>query len=199
MHIAVDLDDVCLDFVGGLRGALKKEYGVEIAEEDITDFNLRPFLDPILGQNWWTWMRERDWLWPNFPAVDGAIGSLETLRRQGHYLECVTSKPKWAEAATWKWMGKWRPPFQRVTIVDTKSNIRKVDVTDAELLIDDKIENVQGFVDEGRYGVLFDRPHNRGGKVDPNWLVPGAIEKGMRAKGWSEVLRIVNTISQERA
>ena len=44
--IAVDLDDVVLDFVGGLRAALKQEYNVELDEDSITDFNLAPFLDP---------------------------------------------------------------------------------------------------------------------------------------------------------
>lgn len=179
LEIAVDLDDVVLDFVGGLRIALKKEYGVDIPEESITDFNLRPVLDPIIGRSWWDWMAERTWLWSNFPAVDGAIGTLDKLRRDGHYLELLTSKPKWAEHNVYQWLGKWRPPFQRVTIVG-KDDV-KADFTDADLLIDDKMENVNGFSDDGRKALLFSRPHNRKEKN---------LRRGItRVEDWPEIYR----------
>jgi 5'(3')-deoxyribonucleotidase len=160
-HLAIDLDDVVLDFCGGLRDAIRKEYGVTITEEQMTQWDLHPLLDPIIGRSWWSWLREREWLWANFPAIDGAMGGLDTLRRQGFYLECVTSKPVWAEHNVYKWLGKWRPPFHRVTIVGP--NHRKADYTDATILIDDKLENLVGFQasGKGRKGIMFDRPHNR--------------------------------------
>jgi uncharacterized HAD superfamily protein len=176
MRIAVDLDDVVLDFVGGLREAVKKEYGVEIPEESIRDFNLRPYLDPIIGRNWWSWMEERTWLWANFPAVDGAIGTLDRLRRDGHYLELLTSKPRWAEHNVYKWLGKWRPPFQQVTIVGKDDN--KADFSDATILIDDKWENVEDFSNAGREALLFTRPHN-----EKHLWLPDRVQ---RVKGWAE-------------
>lgn len=161
MHIAVDLDDVVLDFCGGLRIAMKKEYDVDLTDDAFYQFDLHPILDPIVGGSWWKWMRRRDWLWENFPAVDGAIGTLEALRSQGHYLECVTSKPRWAEYSVWRWLGKWRPPFQRVTIVDTDGKDEKWQVTDAHLLVDDKPGNVDAWELDGRRpAILFGRPHN---------------------------------------
>lgn len=158
-HLAIDLDDVVLDYTGGVAAAVKMEFGVDLSAEDFTGWDLHPVLDPIIGRSWWSWMRDREWLWANFPAVPGAMGGLEKLRRQGFYLECVTSKPQWAEHNTWKWLGRWRPPFQRVTIVGPKD--RKIDFTDAELLVDDKMKNLNEFVQEGRQAILFDRPHNR--------------------------------------
>jgi 5'(3')-deoxyribonucleotidase len=160
-HIAVDMDDVVVDFVGGLIAAMYTEHGVIITVEQLeaTGWDLHPLLDPIVGYSWWNWLREREWLWANFPAVPGAMGGLEQLHRQGHYLELITSKPKWARHNVWKWLGKWRPPFDQVTIV-TDSKARKVDFTKADILIDDKPENIQGFLDDGRRGLLFARPHN---------------------------------------
>ena len=189
-HIAVDLDDVVLDFVGGLRQAVKKEYGVEIPEEAITDFNLKPFLDPIIGRNWWSWMRDRSWLWSQFPAVDGAVGSLDRLRRDGHYLELVTSKPEWAEHNVYRWLGKWRPPFQRVTIVGPDDN--KADFTEATVLIDDKAKNVVSFHNSGRDALLFTRPHNQ--SLDD--LCPGCVwpEKIVRVNNWQEVLEEIRRL-----
>jgi 5'(3')-deoxyribonucleotidase len=159
-HIAVDMDDVVVDFVGGLINSVKTEHDVTITHEQLekTGWDLHPLLDPIIGYSWWTWLRERPWLWANFPAVDGAIGGIERLRRNGHYLELVTSKPRWAEYAVYRWLGKWRPAFQAVTIVGKDD--RKVDFTPADILIDDKPSNCQGFLDEGRKALLFSRPHN---------------------------------------
>jgi len=157
-HLAIDLDDVVVDLVGGILSAIKKEFGVELQETDINQWDLHPLLDPIVGRSWWAWLRDREWLWAQFPAVDGAIGSLDILRRRGHYLEAITSKPTWAEHNVFKWLGLWRPPFQRITIVGPDD--RKVDFTDATIIVDDKPSNCQGFIDEGRAALLFSRPHN---------------------------------------
>jgi 5'(3')-deoxyribonucleotidase len=175
MHVAIDLDDVILDFCGGVRQAVKTEFGVELKPADFDRWHLSEILDPIIGRSWWSWMREREWLWANFPAIDGAIGGLEVLRRKGHYLEIVTSKPHWAEHNTWKWLGKWRPPVQRVTIVGPDD--RKRDFTDAHLLIDDKPQNLSEFV-PGMV-ILFDRPHNR------------TEDRFARASAWRDVVRMV--------
>lgn len=186
MKIAVDLDDVVLDFVGGLKSAIKKEYNYDLTDDQITEFNLGPVLNPIVGENWWTWLREHDWIWPNFTAVDGAMGALRTLRREGHYLVCVTSKPKWAEASVWKWLGKWRPPFQQV-IITSKEDV-KADFTDADILIDDKIDNVVQWAKTGRRAILFTRPHNL------SYAVPEGANM-IRAAGWSDVLNIIGRLS----
>jgi len=184
-HVAIDLDDVVLDFVGGLRRAIKKEYGVELRDEDVKDFNLRPLLDPIIGRSWWAWLRERDWLWENFEAVDGAMGAIERLRLDGYYLELLTSKPKWAEYSVWRWLGKWRPPFQRVTIVGQGDE--KADFSDAPILVDDKVENLVGFYEAGRTGLLFSRPHNRA--ADLSLL---GIE---RVNSWAEALTEIRRLT----
>ena len=171
IKIAVDLDDVCLDFTGGLRAALKKEYNVELNEDDITDFNLGPFLNPIIGRSWWKWMRDREWLWANFSAVDGAMGALEVMHLKGHYLEILTSKPEWARHNVWKWIGKWRPPVDRVTIVGPED--KKVDFSDSMVLIDDKPQNIFDWEAAGRIGILFGRPYNKGSEAGAYYAPDG--------------------------
>jgi 5'(3')-deoxyribonucleotidase len=190
LHIAVDLDDVVLDFVGNLVNIVNTEYGTDLDVTDVVEWDLSKALDPILGESWWGWWKRRDWLWAQAPAIPGAIGGLERLRQAGHYLEIVTSKPRWAEAQTWRWLGKWRPPVHRVTIVDADAHPNKADFTDADLLIDDKPSNIEDFVNAGRTGLLFTRPHNAEyGRLDcdPSWWtrvanwhrVIAAIEEGL--------------------
>lgn len=189
MHIAVDLDDVVLDFCGGLREAIRKEYNFDVG--DFEKWELRDVLDPVVGRNWWSWLRERDWLWPNFPAIDGAIGGIDALRRDGHYVELVTSKPEWAEYAVWKWLGKWRPPFNAVTIVGPKD--RKVDFTDARILIDDKFENCDEFAKAGRTGLLFDRPHNRDAETELGDPSPWTVT---RVFAWPSPVHVVRFLQE---
>lgn len=182
-HVAVDLDDVVLDFLGGLVTAVNTEFGSDLKQADVKDWDLHEMLDPIVGRSFWKWLRDRYWLWSNFPAVPGAMGGLEALRRQGYYLECVTSKPDWAEAQVWKWMGKWRPPFHRVTIVGHDD--KKADFSDALFLVDDKPQNCEEWSETGRTALLFDRPHNY-----LAWT--GVQDNGgviVRAMDWDQVLK----------
>ena len=180
MHIAVDMDDVVVSFVPGVLKIIKKEYGVDIPITDIKQWDLHPILDPVIGRSWWSLLRDREWLWANFDVVEGAIGSIDRLRRDGHFMEMVTSKPDWAEYNVWKWLGKYRIPFNRVTIIGIDEN--KANATDADILIDDKPQNCLDFIEAGREAILFHAEHNR--FVDaPKGLI--------RAKGWPEVVKII--------
>ena len=162
MKIAVDMDDVILDFKGLLKRTVLTEYGVDITERlEEGYWDLHGIIDPIVGQSWWKWLRQRDWLWATADAIPGAIGSLDQLRRQGHYLEILTSKPEWAEPQVWKWLGKWRPPVNQVTIMSTNKGDSKANHSDADLLIDDKVQNCTEWLASGRRALLFAAPWNR--------------------------------------
>lgn len=184
LHVAIDMDDVVVDFTGGLIKSVNIEHGTNLTVNDVTEWDLHPLLDPILGRSFWTWLREREWLWAQFDAVPGAIGAIDRLRREGHYIEFITSKPDWAIHNVYKWLGLWRPSVQRVTIVTLKD--RKVDFTNADVLVDDKLANCQGFVDEGRVAIMFDAPHSRRTKV------PTTIH---RAADWREVLGVIERMA----
>jgi len=182
MHICVDMDDVILDFVGNLVNVLNTEYDAGLSQDDITDWDLSAKLDTIVGENWWQWWERRDWLWAQAGAVAGAIGGLEALRSDGHYVEIVTAKPRWAEAQTFRWLGKWRPPVHQVTIIGLDE--RKLDVTDAALIIDDKPSTVEEWSEAGRMAILFARPHN----ITAQGLFPTAYDwKGVLA--WVEEIQ----------
>lgn len=181
-HLAVDLDDVTVDFFRGVISSIYQEFGVLIDKDACTTWDDNPvksFPWKSYGyKSWWEWMKERDWLWAVFPAVPGAIGGIHALRESGHFVEALTSKPRWAEPWVWKWLGRWRPPFHRVTIVPTGES--KSAWSDAELLIDDKPDNCKDFVLNGRKAILFSQPWN--------WDVNETKWRGMtRAHNWDDI------------
>ena len=192
IHVAIDMDDVTLDFVTSVLTCFKKEYGVDVPYEgapwgqDIVDFCHHPLLLASGYKSWWDWLRERDWLWATFPAVDGAVGGIKLLRAAGNHMECVTSKPEWAEFNVWRWLARWRVPFEQVTIVHHPE--RKVDKTPALVMVDDKKQTCEEFAADGRYGVWFDRSGR-----DESVMLPGV----WRARSWVEIVNLVNIIREE--
>lgn len=177
-EIALDFDDVICAFSDGVREAIRYEFGVEVPP--FGQWDLDATLNPIVGRHWWReWMRERPERWVNFPAVEGALGGIHQLRDDGHYIEVVTAKPEWAEFVIWEWFGKHHPSVNRVTVVDM--DVPKSEATDAELLIDDKIVNVEEWIEDGRPAILFGQPTNQGAHVF------GAP----RVRNWKELVELV--------
>jgi len=163
LHVAVDLDDVVVDFMAGVMHSFELEYGVRPEwdgrpwGDSAVEFTMHELFKESGYKNWWGWLRDREWLWAQFQAVPGAIGGVKRLRAAGCYMEAVTSKPDWAEHNVWKWLGKWRPPFNRVTVINSTNGDRKVDFTPADVMVDDKLQTCEEFIDAGRYAVHFDR------------------------------------------
>ena len=178
--VAVDMDDVMVDFLGGLLDSVYIETGVRIERASITKWDLHPLLDPILGRDFWDWLKDKEWIWAHFPAYPGAVQGLERLRRASHEIEAVTAKPDWAVHNVYKWLGRWRVPVRRVVVVGTKDN--KAHNSNARWLIDDKPQNCYDWADTGRPSILFSQPHNE------RFGVP---IYGYRAKNWQEAVDII--------
>lgn len=165
LTVAVDLDDVVLDFFGGvvIRG-MNKDFAARLDVRDVTDWdhNLVKHFDwSYYGySSWWEWLQERAKLWATAPAIDGAIGGIRALRAAGHRPQCVTAKPTWAEPQVWRWLGRWQPAFESVHFVPVDEP--KSVATDADVLIDDRASNCAEWVnsDSTRFAVLFDQPWN---------------------------------------
>jgi 5'(3')-deoxyribonucleotidase len=179
LHVAVDLDDVVLDFWQGVLDSFNLEFGYDLAWNGPWDdqaLKQHPALLAAGYGSWWDWLRDRDWLWGKvFKAVPGAVGGVKRLRHEGHYVECVTSKPEWAEYAVWQFQGRYRVPFSRITVVSTGQS--KLDYTSADLIVDDRLETCREWAADGRRAVLFDRVH--GTTSEPRITV---------AKDWHEVV-----------
>ena len=183
LWIALDLDDVVLDFVAGILETVNRDFGSDLTPDDINDWRFGQFIDEIIGKPWFEWLEEHSWLWAQkFKPVKGAIGGIEKLRRAGHYVEIVTTKPVWAEDATWEWLARYKPRVHRLTLVPMEGK-EKHELTDADLLIDDKFENCEAWAADMRPALLYNRPHNLNYRNVPTGVV--------RVSDWNEILTVI--------
>lgn len=186
LHIAIDMDDVIVDFTPTILAAVERDLGAVVNFEDVTSFDMNegaladvPFPG---GVTWMEWLATRPSIWRYAPPVIGALAGLDTLRSAGHTLEILTKKPAWAEYVVWGFLHDHQLPVQRATIVP--AGARKERCSDADILIDDSPENVLTWIDTCRPAILFDRPWNR--DVPPSTSI-------IRAWGWADVLKIVGS------
>jgi len=185
---------VTLDFFQGNIDSMYREFGILLLKEDVKTWDNNPvkmFPWKEWGyKSWWNWLEQRDWLWATFNAISGAIGGIHALRAHGHYVECVTSKPKWAEPQVQRWIGKWRPDFQRVTIVDLDHP--KHEATDADILVDDRPSTIESWVASApdRLGILYRQPWNDSMELG---------ERMVRVHDWHGVLETVALMEREEA
>lgn len=175
MKVALDMDEVIVDFVGGLLGAINAECGSDLRYENVTRWDMSPLLDPVLGRSWWGWLAERADIWSGFAPVDGALEGIDALKAAGHTIEVVTAKPDWARHTVWGFLAAHRPRVDAVVIVD---GTPKHDASDAWLLIDDNADNCTGWAASGRPAWI---------KTSP-WNINEALPDGvMRVTGWADI------------
>lgn len=181
MKIAVDLDDVCMEFFSSVCWAIAEAFPEENLDpirmyEETTDWvnnpvkDLRIFGEDIYGNQstWWDWLKANDRLWAKFYPVHDSISGVRLLREAGHWVEAVTSKPQWAEWVVWEWQKQYQYQFNAIIIVPT--GMSKLEASSADLLIDDRTSAIQEWDEAGRYGLLYTRPWNREAPGCKTWL-----------------------------
>jgi 5'(3')-deoxyribonucleotidase len=184
LKIALDLDGVVYEWERTARYLLREERGCMGLDTESTH---------------WDWIKgqvERDdwnWLWHDGVklglfryghVVKGAIRGIRALRRQRHKIVVVTSRPQIAVPDTIDWLallqhraaGVYFDGIHILTEGQAKTTVS------AELLIDDRLENVEDWLKAGRKALLFDRAWNRG------MPVPVGAE---RALGWGHLVKIM--------
>lgn len=201
MHIAVDSDDVVVDFIGMIVDTVSRDFGVEppIVSTDITDWQFGQFLDQHIGEPWWEWLEKHAYLWgEKAKPISGAIGGIAKLRAAGHRVELLTSKPPWAERYMWTWLARYAPNVNQVTLVPL--NGYKPDWTDAYLLIDDRDKNVIEWVHStpDREAFLYPAAHNSQFWPHKN-LTASEARRITIVKDWDHVIELLTPVNWEAA
>lgn len=184
LKIAVDADGVLYEWSKTARYMLRSYRDYDVAGpmgKESTSWDYIP--KNVAPQDW-------DWLWTEGVElglfryghlVTGAIEGVNQLSRVGEVV-LVTHRPKQAVKDTLDWLSYINLPFSGIHIL---TNQEPKSMVDADILIDDKPDNIFEWVMHARYAILFDREWNQQAQV------------GMRAKGWNEVVEYVEEIGYQ--
>jgi 5'(3')-deoxyribonucleotidase len=185
VRIAVDLDGVCYEFQRTYRYMIGEYRGVAM---------------PPVSEFWTHWDAQKDygrpadhrWMWDGGVRlglfryghmVQGARRGLEQLAEDGHELLVVTSRPAAAVLDTVEWISLF---FKDIPLagIHILSNQEPKSVIRADLLIDDRPENIYEWSGAGREAILFEQPWNAG------QIMPLGVHV---AQSWKDVVTLVRS------
>lgn len=179
LRIGVDLDDVCIDFVGTLVDTYNDRFiydeGDRVLYHEVTQWGLivpdgGP-LDFTTYDELWQWVTDEVLdRWAAAPAVLGARGYLEQLSAQGHQLVCITSKATEHRNVAYQSIAQNGFPFDEVHVTNDKVAVPRCDV-----YIDDSPKHLEllteAYAPESlviRYARGWNRP-GQGTATAPAW------------------------------
>jgi 5'(3')-deoxyribonucleotidase len=181
LRVALDMDEVLADWIGEVCRCWNAEYPDEQCTPDaITSWDIAAQLGKG-GKSFISGLMGMIGLYRRLKPVDGAINGVNVLLDAGHEVLIVTALPPnapFAPKEKLEWLAEFMP---RVSSGNVFFCNRK-ELIDADVLVDDRAETIETWTCTGRPAILFDKPHNR------------ECGFGVRAHGWVDVLRIVETL-----
>lgn len=185
MNIALDVDGVLAEQVPAVLEPIRDEYDVEMEKEEVrswdeaipnTDTNIKILIESSLED-------------PEFvrgmSPVEGAVEGVSALKGDGHRLVIATARGSHIKESTESWLRRHGFEYDEIRSVENRSKA----TLHADVLVDDYPKNVVEFSDSTGTAVLFVQPWNE----DFAERV-GADDSIHVARGWDEVLRIVDDI-----
>jgi len=166
VRLGIDLDGVVADFNGGWMSRYNDENDTRLSPDMLTTWDAIPGLTRFSSMaEFWAWARNNGGpgLFRHLPVFPGAKEALQRLYRD-HEIVIITTKPPWANAETYSWLGDNDIPTREVHILGEKWRV------DCDVYLDDGPHNLESLVVErpDRVVCRYVRPWN-----DP---VPGVID-----------------------
>lgn len=188
MRIVVDLDGVCYEFDKTARYMLRTYRGCTGMKLDAQYWD--DIKDRVTKRDWqWLWSEGVQLgLFRYGHMVQGARVGLTSLSASGHEIIFATHRPKSAVQDTVDWLSLYMKdiPYTGLHFLTNGEDKHSID---ADLLIDDKPENVVNwyYFTDRKGAILFDRPWNR--------ELESGFDNGLYiAKGWHEVVKVVDSL-----
>lgn len=166
MRIAIDIDGVLRDFVGSVHKQLIKHQLVvpETPQPKITAWDMHQFYPEIPKEKIYQFIFNSGYTWSIFADAEpypGAKQFVEDLEAAGHVVGLVTSQNKNGWRGTVSWMHYTGVSASNIHCIRFDRGEKSKSNLGYEVLLDDKPENVQDFIDNGGKAFLFDQPWNQ--------------------------------------
>lgn len=194
MRLGFDLDEVVVDLTAKYAEYLATAYGIDWPEECFVNYNFGDCLfDPDDAENnqkiiddMLYRITQPEFMLDSKPYGD-AVQVLAELKRRGHKLYFITSRPKQLQPVTFKWLRKYGIPFDGLKVLGKKipkgvygRNLH------LDMFVDDLPEHLESmwkFKHRWRKGLLLmTKPWNEG-RMDGT--------RFKRVADWQDILRHV--------
>jgi 5'(3')-deoxyribonucleotidase len=166
LRLGIDLDGVVADFNTGWMTRYNAEHGTHLTPDQVTHWGaMIPLTHFASMTDFWRWARNGDGpgLFRHLPLLPGARSTLKRLSRH-HQIVIITTKPRWANAETFSWIGDNDIPTREVHIIGRKW------LVDCDIYLDDGPHNLEGLVTHRPDSVVcrFIQPWN--------YPIPGVVD-----------------------
>lgn len=183
LRIAVDVDGVLGDQVTPILSRINTDQGLSLSKNDITQWKSPAgkrtidveIEDALLDEEYILTM----------PLIESSQEGLEKLSETNHII-IATNRPKQTESATLKWLCS---NFKFHEFYNSRG-IGKRSIH-ADILIDDYINNILEFSNDGRIGILFSQPWNIEHSCLECFIDEGKV---CCCNGWDYVIKTIKRI-----
>lgn len=153
--VLLDFDDVLFDFLGTVTKRYNEITGENLSVEDFKTWDLSEtgdihvFMSIIKDPN----------LWKDMPEKDGAMEIVQRLINDGRWNVLICTACTTLEEYVVKvgLIEEKIPGFDTAKIL----NIADKHLVRGDVIVDDKVENLDKCARYGTKGILYDMPHNR--------------------------------------
>ncbi len=188
LRLGIDLDGVVADFNHGWTTRYNRDFP-DLLERELTAADVIEWDAPTILSHFatmgefWKWAEtcaDGRSLFHGLDPYDGAIESLEALRKAGHHLVILTTKPDFSVHDTYDWLARHRVPSTEIHILDDKTQVS------CDVYLDDANHNLEALSASRPDAVVcrYVRPWND--------AVPGTID----VHDWVEFREAVDEFTQ---
>lgn len=151
-RILFDMDDVIVEFLGGLVENFNNVYGTDFNKSDCNVWSL----EETLGEDVWSIMNKPGFF-INLKPKGNSVEVIQRIIDNGFDVFIVTACTPQAYIEKLHWIEEYMPYFNKGRLIPCSEK----SAVWGDILIDDKIANLDDFSKVGE-GVIFDMVHNQG-------------------------------------
>jgi 5'(3')-deoxyribonucleotidase len=184
LRLGIDLDGVVADFNHGWTTRYNRDFpqhvGRELRADDVVEWDAPTSLSHFSNMSeFWKWAEtcaEGRSLFHGLDPYEGALDALHALRRAGHHVVILTTKPHFSVHDTYDWLARHRIPSTEIHILDDKTQV------ECDVYLDDADHNLEALAGAHPSAEVcrYVRPWNR--------PITGAID----VYDWADFHEIVN-------
>lgn len=156
MIVGLDVDSVIANLDVEWFGRYNRDYNDNLTHDKVTDWSTHKFVKPECGLKIYDYLKDPT-LYDNILPIDGAIETVNQLKKDGHRVIYITTTPIETPGVKFNWL-------VRHGFLDKKELYNYFEAKDkslirAEVLLDDNGDTVKNF--KHGYAFCYDSPWNR--------------------------------------